>query len=86
MKLNELLHKKVISVDGKELGLINDMELDQCLCVKTIYVCEIKRGIARFLPWLFNDCCEKITVEQITNIGEDVILVKKERVFVDKSR
>ncbi len=48
MKLNELLHKKVISVDGKELGLISDMELDQCLCVKTIYVCEIKRGIARF--------------------------------------
>ena len=38
MKLNELLHKKVISVDGKELGLISDMELDQCLCVKTIYV------------------------------------------------
>ena len=25
MKLNELLHKKVISVDGKELGLISDM-------------------------------------------------------------
>lgn len=80
MKLSELQSKRVICVvSGKELGFISDAILNANLQMICIIVCMPRRGIARLCPFLFTQQCEKMSVECIVNIGEDVILVKREK-------
>ncbi len=84
MKLQELLRKRVISIDGRELGTVSDLDIDACLNIKTLYVCETRRGWAWLFPWLFADNCTKVNVENIANIGTDVVIVNKESDFVNR--
>lgn len=80
MKLSELMCKRVICLgEGKEIGFVSDAVLSQQLEIKCIIVCERRRGLARFCPFLFEPKCEKIDVIHISSIGCDVILVKKDR-------
>ena len=80
MKLSELQSKRVICVvSGKELGFITDAILTSNLQIICIIICLPRKGIARLCPFLFNQQCEKINVDCIVNIGEDVILVKKDK-------
>ena len=78
MQLSELMSKRVIClVEGKELGYVSDAVLTKELRIIIIVVCKPRRGFAKLCPFLFTQSCERINVECIVNIGEDVILVKK---------
>ncbi len=78
MQLSELMSKRVICLSlGKELGYVSDAILTKELKIIVIIVCMPRKGLARLCPFLFTQSCERINVECIVNIGEDVILVKK---------
>lgn len=64
---------------GKELGFIIDAIFTSNLQMICIIVCLPRKGLARLCPFLFNQTCEKLNVDCIVHIGEDVILIKKDK-------
>jgi len=70
MKLSELQNKDIITTDGKLIGNIVDIEIDNG-AIKYIIV---ERG--RFILSMFSSKDElEISWNQIKKIGDDVILV-----------
>lgn len=74
MRLSELQTKKIISMtDGKNIGSIIDAVVDESGRIDSLII-ESSKGIFN----LNKDLDTKIYWHEITKIGEDVILVKKE--------
>lgn len=74
MKYSHLQKKKVVDTkSGAILGRVRDMDIkDSSLCIETILVGKQRCG---FFSILFSQPLTCIPVQQIVNIGEDVILV-----------
>ncbi len=74
MKYSHLQKKKVVDTkSGAILGHVRDLDIQHSsLCIEAILVG--KQG-CRFLSLLFSQPLTCIPVQQIVNIGEDVILV-----------
>lgn len=78
MKYSELSAKKVVNMkDGSILGMVMDLEIEiHQYQIYAIYVGQNPSCFKKMLPWFFHAELIKITVDEIINIGEDVILVK----------
>lgn len=73
MRLSELQEKKIISIlTGKNIGTIIDIEINNTGNIDSLI---IEQG--RSLFNLNKESDIKVSWEDITKIGEDVILVKK---------
>lgn len=75
MRINELQCKDVVNVcNGEKLGFVTDLILsDDCLCVDAIIVSENK--VWELLNIFQAPQETVISMCQVVNIGEDVILV-----------
>ena len=73
MKISELQDKKIINItDGKNIGTISDLEIDEKGCITYIHAIETK-----FFIKLFSSNKETIfKISDIKKIGKDVILVQ----------
>lgn len=72
MRLSELQNKDIVSVDGKKIGNIIDIQLDEFGRTSALVVEKSK-----FLVSLFSNKGEVlIKWNEIEKIGEDVILVR----------
>ncbi len=77
MKFSDLLDRQVVNMsDGKELGRVEDVNLDEQLRVISLLVSMPFEGVARYLPWVYNRQSIEIPVENIVNLGKDVVLVR----------
>ena len=73
MKFSDLLDRQVVNMsDGKELGRVEDVNLDEQLRVISLLVSMPFEGVARYLPWVYNRQSIEIPVENIVNLGKDV--------------
>ena len=73
MRLSELQEKKIISIlTGKNIGTIIDIEINNTRNIDSLI---IEQGRSLFNINKESDI--KVSWEDITKIGEDVILVKK---------
>lgn len=74
LKYSHLQKKKVVDMkSGAILGHVQDLDIQHSsLCIESILVGKKQCGIFSIL---FNQPLTCIPVQQITNIGEDVILV-----------
>lgn len=78
MRYSELAAKKVVNMkDGSILGNVMDLEFDvRQFQILAIFVGHHPSCIKRVMPWFFHQELIKIRMDDIINIGEDVILVK----------
>ena len=73
MRLSELQEKKIISIlSGKNIGNISDIEINTNGNIESLI---IEQGRSLFNINKESDI--KVSWEEITKVGEDVILVKK---------
>ena len=75
MRIRDFMSKMVVSInDGRELGLVEDMEIESCTgkiqCIFVSDSCFSKKTSANRIPWA--DICK---------IGDDVILVNLTNCF-----
>lgn len=74
MRLSELQSKKIISMnDGKQIGSITDVVIDTNGKIESLIIESTKSIFS-----ISREMDSKIYWNEITKIGEDVILVKKE--------
>ncbi len=74
MRLSELQSKKIISMnDGKQIGVITDVVIDTNGKIESLIIESTKSLFS-----LARDMDSKVYWNEITKIGEDVILVKKD--------
>lgn len=75
MRLISLQRKDVVNIKtGSKIGFVSDFEIDPiCHCIQAIIV--ERTSCFKLLLFFKGPPCLIIPVEQIVNIGEDVILV-----------
>lgn len=74
MRLSELQSKKIISMnDGKQIGVITDVIIDTNGKIESLIIESTKSIFS-----LSREMDSKVYWNEITKIGEDVILVKKD--------
>ncbi len=74
MRLSELQSKKIISMnDGKQIGVITDVVIDTNGKIESLIIESTKSIFS-----LSREMDSKVYWNEITKIGEDVILVKKD--------
>ena len=74
MRLSELQTKKIISVlSGKNIGTIIDIEISNSGNIEALIIEQGRSSIFN----LNKESDIKVSWEEITKVGEDVILVKK---------
>ena len=74
MRLSELQSKKIISMnDGKQIGVITDAVIDTNGKIESLIIESTKSIFS-----LSREMDSKVYWNEITKIGEDVILVKKD--------
>jgi len=78
MKYSVLQRKYVVNEStGEMIGYIADLELDsRSLCIECIIVKEPKGFLQRLRCLFINESRIVIPIDQILNIGKDVIIVK----------
>lgn len=75
MRFVTLQCKDVINiVDGCKIGYVNDVEIDMCTCRVEALIIE-RVNVFRLFCFFRDVDCLVIPIEQVVNIGEDVILV-----------
>lgn len=72
MRLSELQYKDIVNLEGKKIGNIIDVKLDQNGRLVSLVLEENKK----FLKFRSNSAETEISWDKIERIGEDVILVK----------
>lgn len=72
MRLSDLQHKDIIDLEGKKIGNIIDVKLDESGNLLSLIVEQQKT----FLKFSNKDIETEITWDKIQKIGDDVILVK----------
>lgn len=72
MRLSDLQHKDIIDLEGKKIGNIIDVKLDESGNLLSLIVEQQKT----FLKFNNKDIETEITWDKIQKIGDDVILVK----------
>lgn len=74
MRLSDLQNKDIVNVvDGKNIGSIIDVKIDEASGNIVSFIIEPNKHFFSF----FNKCADtEIKWQNITKIGEDVILVK----------
>ena len=72
MRLSDLQHKDIIDLEGKKIGNIMDVKLDESGNLLSLIVEQQKT----FLKFSNKDIETEITWDKIQKIGDDVILVK----------
>jgi YlmC/YmxH family sporulation protein len=72
MRLSELQHKDIVNLDGKKIGNIIDVKLNQDGTLISLVI-ETQKTLFRIGS---KDNEEEISWDKIQRIGEDVILVK----------
>lgn len=72
MRLSELQYKDIVNLDGKKIGNIIDVKIDNSGKLISL-VLEANKKFIRFKS---NDAETEISWDKIERIGEDVILVK----------
>ncbi len=72
MRLSELQHKDIVDLNGKKIGNIIDVKLDEEGKLVSLII-EEKKNIFRIAS---KDGESEITWDKIEKIGEDVILVR----------
>lgn len=72
MRLSELQYKDIVNLDGKKIGNIIDVKLDQSGKLISLVLEENKK----FFKLKNNNQETEISWDKIERIGEDVILVK----------
>lgn len=72
MRLSELQYKDIVNLDGKKIGNIIDVKIDQSGKLISLVLEENKK----FLRFKSNESETEIGWDKIQRIGEDVILVK----------
>lgn len=72
MRLSELQYKDIVNLEGKKIGNIIDVKLDQDGKLISLVLEEKKK----FLKLKSSDLETEISWDKIQKIGEDVILVK----------
>lgn len=74
MRLSDLQHKDIVSIlDGKKIGNIIDVAIDETGKMESLIISKTK------IFNLFNNNELEIKWNQISKIGEDVILIKFEK-------
>ena len=74
MRLSEIKRKKIISMnDGKQIGVITDVVIDTNGKIESLIIESTKSIFS-----LSREMDSKVYWNEITKIGEDVILVKKD--------
>lgn len=78
MKFCEICGKQVINLrDGTLIGFVNDLGFNDHDClIRAIYVRPAQSLVKKILPWFFP--CEEIeiSINEIENMGGDVLLVR----------
>lgn len=75
MRFVSLQCKDVINViDGCKIGYVSDVEIDQLTCRVVALIVE-RINVFRLFCFFKEADCIVIPIEQVVNIGEDVILV-----------
>lgn len=75
MRFVSLQCKDVINiVDGCRVGFVSDVEIDQCTC-RVVSIIVERINMFRLFCFFKEAQCIEIPIEQVVNIGEDVILV-----------
>ncbi len=72
MRLSELQYKDIVNLEGKKIGNIIDVKIDETGKLISLVLEENKK----FLRFKSNDMETEISWDKIQRIGEDVILVK----------
>ena len=72
MRLSELQYKDIVNLEGKKIGNIIDVKLDESGKLISLVLEENKK----FFKLRNNDGETEINWDKIERIGEDVILVK----------
>lgn len=72
MRLSELQYKDIVNLNGKKIGNIIDVKLDESGKLISLVLEENKK----FFKLRGNDQETEISWDKIERIGEDVILVK----------
>ena len=72
MRLSELQYKDIVNLDGKKIGNIIDVKIDQSGKLISLVLEDNKK----FLRFKSNENETEIGWDKIQRIGEDVILVK----------
>ena len=72
MRLSELQYKDIVNLDGKKIGNIIDVKLDEDGRLISLVLDEGKK----FLKLRSKDAETEISWDKIEKIGEDVILVR----------
>ncbi len=72
MRLSELQYKEIVNLEGKRIGNIIDVKLDETGRLTSL-VLEDNR---KFLKFRSTDQETEISWDKIEHIGDDVILVK----------
>lgn len=72
MRLSELQYKDIVNLEGKKIGNIIDVKLDESGKLISLVLEENKK----FFKLKSNDAETEISWDKIERIGEDVILVK----------
>lgn len=72
MRLSELQYKDIINLEGKKIGNIIDVKIDQNGRIISLVLDEGKK----FLRFRSQDMETEISWDKIDKIGEDVILVR----------
>lgn len=78
MRYSDLAKKSVVNLkSGKNLGRVCDLCFSEHdFVIRDFFVCPPQRCVHRWLPWFFPNEEIRIRVNDIINIGEDVILVE----------
>ena len=72
MRLSELQYKDIVNLEGKKIGNIIDVKIDETGKLISLVLEENKK----FLRFKSSDMETEISWDKIQRIGEDVILVK----------
>lgn len=78
MRYSELCGKQVVNIkSGKVIGRIVDLcFFEKNYTIKEFYASQPPRCVQRILPWFFGSEEIVIKVDEIINIGEDIVLVQ----------
>lgn len=78
MKMSDFANKQVINVkDGTVIGRISDLEFNEVELTIKIFIVEKPGGfLSRILPNFFPTEKVDVRVENVVNIGSDVLLIK----------
>lgn len=72
MRLSELQYKEIVNLEGKKIGNIIDVKLDESGKLISL----VLESNKKFFKAKTNDTETEISWDKIERIGEDVILVK----------